>query len=170
MKRWRVVFAVAGLGLWAGLARANEPTPGVPGQLFYPHNQISPPPATPPTQVGPTQYVPPQYPPLPYDPNNPRWIGTCLQRFGVGCWSHHNCIGCSSLRSSLTFCFGSCRAYFNEPCLHGPPPVTPAKPMPRPNLAPYGILNAPGYPTASLPPGPPPPEPHPPGAHPPLLH
>src|SRR5262245_38783694 len=123
MKRWRVVFAVAGLGLWAGFARANEPTAGVPGQLFYPHHQISPPPVTPPTQVGPTLYVPPQYPPLPYDANNSRWIGTCLQRFGVGCWSHHNCIGCSSLRSTLTFYFGSCRAYFMEPCLHGPPPV-----------------------------------------------
>jgi len=42
-----------------------------------------------------------------------------------GCWSHHNYFGCGSLKSECTFIFGSCRAFFGEPCLQGPPPAFP---------------------------------------------
>lgn len=37
------------------------------------------------------------------------------------CWSHHNYMGCGSFRSECRFIFGSCRQFFNEPCLKGPP-------------------------------------------------
>ena len=46
MKRWRLLLALAGLGLSLGLARANDPPLGVPGQILYPHTQIAPPPVT----------------------------------------------------------------------------------------------------------------------------
>ena len=40
----------------------------------------------------------------------------------VPCWASHNGYGCGSFRSESTFIFGSCRAFFGEPCLNGPPP------------------------------------------------
>ncbi len=132
------------LATWIGLAKAQSGY-GVPGQVFYPHTQTAPPPATPPTAVGPAQYVPPNYPHLDPEPGNPRPVRNNLQRIGVGCWSHHNLPTCSSLRSELTFVFGSCRAFFSEPCLHGPPPVplpgTPGERTPALSLAPMGILS-----------------------------
>jgi hypothetical protein len=50
------------------------------------------------------------------------WAHDCLHRIGVGCWSHHNAYLCSSWKSEFTFVFGSCRQFFGEPCLAGPPP------------------------------------------------
>ena len=41
----------------------------------------------------------------------------------AGCWASHNGFGCGNLRSDATFVFGSCRAYFGQACLKGPPPV-----------------------------------------------
>lgn len=42
------------------------------------------------------------------------------------CWSNHNGYSCSGLRSEYTFLFGSCRAFFGEPCLKcAPPPAFP---------------------------------------------
>jgi hypothetical protein len=46
----------------------------------------------------------------------------CLNNYGIGCWATHNTVGCTSLRAELTFIFGSCRAFFGEPCFQGPPP------------------------------------------------
>lgn len=37
------------------------------------------------------------------------------------CWTTHNHFGCSSLHSEATFAFGSCRAFFGQACLKGPP-------------------------------------------------
>ncbi len=39
-----------------------------------------------------------------------------------GCWASHNGYSCSSFQSENIFLFGSCRAFFGEPCLNGPPP------------------------------------------------
>ena len=39
-----------------------------------------------------------------------------------GCWASHNGYGCSSFQAENIFFFGSCRAFFGEPCLNGPPP------------------------------------------------
>jgi hypothetical protein len=85
-----------------------------------------PPPSGPPTHVGAPLYIPPQYPPV-QSQYGSRPIRNVLQFLGVGCWSHHtHPYSCGSLRSELTFIFGSCRAFFSEPCMHGPPQV----PMP----------------------------------------
>lgn len=49
-----------------------------------------------------------------------RWING-------GCWAHHNQPpGCSSLWAELRFGFGSCRAWYGEPC----PGNAPAVPLP----------------------------------------
>ena len=145
MKCWRLLLTLAGLGLSAGLAAANDPPRGVPGQIIYPHVQITPAPVTPPTIVGPAHYVPPNYPRLSVDQADPRPLGVLLQRFGLGCWSHINFVGTGSLRSELTYAFGHSRAFFSEPCLHGPQAVPVGQPMPPPNVAPSGVLSYPGY-------------------------
>jgi hypothetical protein len=44
-----------------------------------------------------------------------------FNKHGVGCATSHNVPGCGSLRSELTFFFGSCRVFFGEPCLAPPP-------------------------------------------------
>lgn len=41
---------------------------------------------------------------------------------GTGCWASHNGYGCSSAKAECTFIFGSCRAFYGEPCIQGPPP------------------------------------------------
>jgi hypothetical protein len=40
----------------------------------------------------------------------------------VGCYSHYNDFTCGSLRSDCRFIFGSCRQFFGERCIKGPPP------------------------------------------------
>jgi hypothetical protein len=49
----------------------------------------------------------------------------CWIRRPIGCWSTHNCPCCGSLKADCTFLFGSCRQFFGEPCLKGPPPLPP---------------------------------------------
>lgn len=49
-----------------------------------------------------------------------RWL-----RRPLGCWASHNCPTCGSLKSECIFLFGSCRQFFGEPCLKGPPPLPP---------------------------------------------
>jgi hypothetical protein len=39
----------------------------------------------------------------------------------VGCWTHHDMFGCGSFRGDFIFTFGSCRAFFGQGCLKGPP-------------------------------------------------
>ena len=46
-------------------------------------------------------------------------IHDTLHRYGVGCYATIDTVGCSSLGSDLTFIFGSCRAFFGEPCAPG---------------------------------------------------
>jgi hypothetical protein len=40
-----------------------------------------------------------------------------------GCFSHHNRFSCGSFESEMRFLFGSCRAFFGDPCLKKPQPV-----------------------------------------------
>jgi hypothetical protein len=64
----------------------------------------------------------------------------------VGCWQHHSCdFNCSTAHSEFVFVFGSCREFFGEPCLKGPPrqgdhfspcPVPPKVWVPGSKLAP----------------------------------
>jgi hypothetical protein len=64
------------------------------------------------------------------------YVHDCMHSHGVDCWSHHNSYTCGSFKSEWTFVFGSCREFFGEPCLPGPP----QPPMP-PG---YPPLNGPG--------------------------
>jgi hypothetical protein len=43
----------------------------------------------------------------------------------TGCWTHHNLFGCGTFVSEMRFAFGSCRAFYGEPCYKMPtyPPV-----------------------------------------------
>jgi hypothetical protein len=59
------------------------------------------------------------------------WLGN------LGCWTHHNRFGCGSLHSEWTFIFGSCRAFFGDPCRKGPPP----SPLPPGSNPPDGGCN-----------------------------
>jgi hypothetical protein len=43
-----------------------------------------------------------------------------LRRCHACCWSHHNNLGCSTLKSEAIFLFGSCRAFYGETCLPRP--------------------------------------------------
>ncbi len=170
MKPRRLTLALAGLGLWAGLAQAQQPpagpelvpppaaqvmqapaaaplpdtipppeiieadlsvtggplgSVGAPALPGLPH-AANPPPGGIPNQVGQPPYAPPQYPPI-RTQTGYRPIRNTLQYLGVCCWSHHNSYySCGSLCSELRFVFGSCRAFFGEPCQHGPP----AMPLP----------------------------------------
>jgi hypothetical protein len=45
-----------------------------------------------------------------------------LNKLGVACWTWHDSVGCGSLKADCTFIFGSCRVWYGEPCLPGPPP------------------------------------------------
>jgi hypothetical protein len=66
--------------------------------------------------------LPPGYPPVDNSPSP-----TPLRdyyRYGrpLGCWASFNGYSCTSLPATWTFMFGSCRDFFGEPCLKGPPP------------------------------------------------
>jgi hypothetical protein len=130
-QRWYVRAALAvliGMGVAVGLARAQPPAP-VPGPDPQPWAVID---------YGSGQPFPPDSPPAAEAPGAPHrsvrdwihnrphpvqdYIHDCLHEHGVGCWSHHNAYLCSSWKSECTFVFGSCRAFFGEPCLIGPPP------------------------------------------------
>lgn len=91
--RRALLAGVLGLGVWSGLVRADPPD--VPGPMAL---------GEAPAEVSPRRR------PL------RDWVAN------LGCWSHHNRFGCGSFRSEMTFIFGSCRAFFGDPCRKGPPP------------------------------------------------
>lgn len=43
-------------------------------------------------------------------------------RTPLACYGNFNDYSCGSIHSELTFLFGSCRQFFGERCLKGPPP------------------------------------------------
>jgi hypothetical protein len=47
-------------------------------------------------------------------------VGDWFRRQGSCCWSHHDNLDCGSLKSELTFIFGSCRAFYGERCAPRP--------------------------------------------------
>src|SRR5262249_14357845 len=133
--RWTVRALLAtllGLGVAAGLARAEQPPP-VPG----------PAPVDPPIiEAYPPPGVPMMLPEPDVDmgaaagaetPGRRHFLNArnhkqmdCPHRHIVNppwyCWASHNSIGCGSFKSECTFLFGSCRAFYAEPCLKAPPP------------------------------------------------
>jgi hypothetical protein len=130
--RWyvrAVVTVLVGAGAAVGLARAQPPA-AAPAQATEPWAVIefgagSPPP---PHEAAPVAATPaaPRRPILDWLYSKPRPIADsvhdCMHAHGVGCWSHHNSYTCGSWKSECTFIFGSCREFFGEPCLPGPPP------------------------------------------------
>jgi hypothetical protein len=46
-------------------------------------------------------------------------VGTLLPPY---CYAHFNDYSCGSLSSDINFMFGSCRTFYGERCLKGPPP------------------------------------------------
>ena len=52
-------------------------------------------------------------------------LGAWLRDHPWYCWASINSVGCGSLKSECDFVFGSCRRFFGEPCLKGPPPPVP---------------------------------------------
>jgi hypothetical protein len=54
-------------------------------------------------------------------------------RTPCGCYSHFNDSSCSSCASTWHFMFGSCRTFYGEACLKGPP----ASPVP--GFDPYAL-------------------------------
>ena len=139
--KWTMMALATALALWPGDGQAQTPTlnpalpiipvgPGVvPMAPAYPAAPVLPPgpplwlakfPANAvvpgsPYAPPPSGYTPPSPIGIP-EPKNPR-----LSDCGLGCWSSHNRPTCSSLHSTATFIFGSCRSFFGEPCLQGPP-------------------------------------------------
>lgn len=52
-------------------------------------------------------------------PRVKRFLNDC----GLGCWGHHDHYGCGSCWAQTRFVFGSCRAFFGEPCALQPPRI-----------------------------------------------
>ncbi|MCI0458323.1 MAG: hypothetical protein L0Z62_15270 [Gemmataceae bacterium] len=117
-----VLALVLGLGVLAGLIRAEPPPararpgPLVPAQLLQP---IPAPQQSVATVVDEG-----------CDGQSTRRIGGLRRPLRdwwqnhppIGCWAHHNTLGCGSLQSECKFIFGSCRTFYGEPCFKGPPP------------------------------------------------
>jgi len=130
---WAALAALVGWGLAAGRARAEGPEHSPEPWSVIEHgagSPLPPPPAPTPnpafTHKGPVR----------------DYVHDCMHRVGVGCWSHHNMYTCSSFHSEFIFVFGSCRQFFGEPCLPGPP----EPPMPPGYGPPPSYLPQPGYP------------------------
>lgn len=100
MQRARAALAaIIGLGVWAGLARADKP-------VWKYHNGMT---EAPPGVIA--------------DQRSRRPFMQKIRSFlKVPCWASFNGYTCGSCRSEMTFIFGSCRSFFGEPCLNGPPP------------------------------------------------
>ena len=141
MREYILRASVAGLlGLIActGLAQATEPELVIPQPStavfasetgFEAASMLPPPPAA--HVPGPTSRLAPEDR-IPWHP-----ITNFAHNCKYYCWSHHNNVGCGSLKAECKFIFGSCHEFYGEPCFKGPPPP------PVPPGSNYG--NAPNY-------------------------
>ncbi|HXG08884.1 MAG TPA: hypothetical protein VNK04_03775, partial [Gemmataceae bacterium] len=90
----------------------------------------------------PSGYAPPPHGPLAPPPELPSYPTGHWWRFHdwhqppTGCWAHHNLPRCGNLKAECTFIFGSCRAFYGEPCLKGRPLLPPV---------PVSSLRVPGF-------------------------
>ena len=115
MKRWFVGISVAMIVAWSvgtGTAMAQDLPLGqvrvIPTPASQPFYQYAP-------QAGQCQAGCAQA-----GTGNP--ILDCLNRHGLGCMATHESHGCGSCYSQVLFIFGSCRQFFGERCIKGPPP------------------------------------------------
>jgi hypothetical protein len=117
------------LGASALCAQENEalpaPAPQLPPRLFPPEPPSSYPPSpdvAPLPNVFPgRQLFTPAYT-VPPNPGPRQPLHDCLRKLDACCWSHLNYVGCGNCKSECTFIFGSCHAFYGEPCRKGPPP------------------------------------------------
>jgi hypothetical protein len=144
-----VLAAALGLGVWAGLARAQGTSAAAPAQqppqiivVNGATYQLAPnqePAAVPGTAAScPSCGVKPISPPLGGSPPNPPASADSwwAKKRRCGCWASINGFSCGSWESEAAFMFGSCRNFFGEPCAKGPPPPAyPGDSIPR-NLLP----------------------------------
>ena len=98
-----IVVMVLGWGVGSGYVRAG-------GSDLYPR---TPPAAT---------ELPPGHPPVDSSPSQRPLRDWIHHHRPLCCWSSFNGYGCSSLSSTSSFIFGSCRTFYGEPCLKGAPP------------------------------------------------
>ncbi len=101
--RRALLASILGLGVIAGLARADG------------HHQ-------PPYYYYAQAYQPQALLVMPSPPPKFPWLHR-TDAHPWSCWTHHNDLGCSSLKSTCAFMFGSCRTFFGEPCRRGPRPL-----------------------------------------------
>ena len=122
--RRALLAAALGLGVTAGLARAEEkvlalPTPTVaPPTEMMPH-EIAPEAAA---EAAPAQGQGCGTRHRVLALLRPRtYIEALRSGQPLGCYAHHNDYSCGSLHSECTFLFGSCRQFYGERCLKSPP-------------------------------------------------
>jgi hypothetical protein len=107
MKR-ELLAGVAMALVWSGVAMAQEGAP--PSYPPFPR-----------TPAAATE-LPPGYPPV----DSSKVPHPIMARFQTGRpllhWASFNGYGCTSLKATSVFIFGSCRDFYSEPRLKGPPP------------------------------------------------
>lgn len=114
--RWyvrMVLSAVIGLGVVAGLARAEPPQPNPEPWAVIEYGRYSP--GVPTVETAPPVVQAPSRKPL-------RRFLDWYREHSWTCRTHHDDFGCSSWESECVFIFGSCRQFFGEPCRKGPSP------------------------------------------------
>jgi hypothetical protein len=126
-----VLATVLGLGVMAGLLRADEAHPlpaGVPDSapLIHQPAPLAEPVIPSRDAVLPEWRVvsPGAIPPTSFRER----VHNCITKVLVAdvpvfCWAHHNSPGCGNFCSEFNFIFGSCRTFYGERCYRGPPPV-----------------------------------------------
>lgn len=119
-----LLAAAVGMGVLAGLARGQQPAP--------PPVVLEPAPAA----AAPGAGVP-DAAPASHWPRIHAWF----QRHNACCYGNINNPGCGSLKSECVFIFGSCRAFWGEPCLDRPPvpPVPVSELVNRARLSPDAV-------------------------------
>jgi hypothetical protein len=130
----RALFAsVLGLGVTAGLIRADQPPIPSPQVIVEPG---------PTSEVGGTVAMPGAAADIKPTPRR-HFVCDAIHKYIVShpwyCWSHHNSVGCGSWKAEWDFLWGSCRTFYGEPCFKGPPPP--------PNYLYYGYAPPPAPPS-----------------------
>jgi hypothetical protein len=116
--RRALLAAALGMGVTAGLARADGPSPApktvVEGQVATSQDAV-------PQEGVPCDEGAPTHHKLAW--LRPRNVAQAVHNHGpIGCYANFNDYSCSSLHSECLWIFGSCRQFYGERCLKGPPP------------------------------------------------
>ncbi len=131
-RRWVIglALAVAGWVLAGGPASAQTPaqapapTPAQDSVVVPPRGAPSLY-AVPPSPIFDAAHAPePAEEPAPPQGLVKKCMGkckSCLNKYGLCCWSHHNTLGCSNFEAQYRFIFSSCRTFYGEPCERRPP-------------------------------------------------